>query len=119
MQSFRPLIWLFPLLLCGCFLVPHKIPVNQGNYVDQPMIDKLKAGMSRSQVRFVLGTPLVQDVLHPNRWDYVYMDGRAGNVTQKRRVSVLFEGDKLVQIESEQRPAEVKPPAASATGSKR
>jgi hypothetical protein len=47
------------------------------------------------------------------------MDGRAGNVTQKRRVSVLFEGDKLVQIESEQRPAEVKPPAASATGSKR
>ncbi len=102
------LVVVLPLLLAGCFLVPHKIAVNQGNLVDQAMIDKLKPGMTRSQVRFVLGTPLVQDALHPDRWDYVYMAGKAGDVKRERRVAVLFEGDKLVQIESESRPPEAK-----------
>jgi outer membrane protein assembly factor BamE len=109
----RILALLLPLTLCGCFLIPHKIEVKQGNFVDQPMIDKLKHGMSRSQVRFVLGTPLVQDALHPDRWDYVYMEGKAGDVKRERRVSVLFEQDKLVQIESESRPPKSEPSATT------
>ena len=98
------LVVALPLLLTGCFLVPHKIAVNQGNLVDQAMIDKLKPGMTRSQVRFVLGTPLVQDALHPDRWDYIYLVGRGGEVRPQRRVTVLFERDKLVQVETEEFP---------------
>lgn len=95
-----------PLLLAGCFLVPHKIPMQQGNYVDQEMVSKLKPEMTRSQVRFVLGTPLIVDPFHPDRWDYVYMVGKAGNVKRERNITVVFDGDKLVRIEGDVVPAE-------------
>jgi outer membrane protein assembly factor BamE len=92
---------LFALLLPGCMLAPHKIDIQQGNYVDQEMIDKLKPEMTRSQVRFVLGTPLVSDVFHPNRWDYVFMTGKAGKVQAERKITVVFDGDKLQRIEGD------------------
>ena len=92
---------LLPLLLAGCMLAPHKIDIQQGNYVDQEMVAKLKLEMTRSQVRFILGTPLVADAFHPNRWDYVFMTGRAGVVSSKRRITVVFDGDKLKRIEGD------------------
>ena len=92
---------LLPLLLAGCMLAPHKIDIQQGNYVDQEMIDKLKPDMTRSQVRFVLGTPLVADPFHPNRWDYVYMTGRAGDVEPECKITLVFDGDKLKYIEGD------------------
>ena len=58
------------LLVSGCSV--YKVEVQQGNVVTQEMIDKLKPGMTRSQVRFVLGTPLITDAFHPERWDYYY-----------------------------------------------
>ena len=61
-----------PPLLSACFLKPYKIDVQQGNFLDQEMVAKLKPGMTRSQVRFLLGTPLIADPFHPDRWDYVY-----------------------------------------------
>jgi outer membrane protein assembly factor BamE len=82
-------------------LAPHKIDMQQGNYVDQEMISKLKPEMTRSQVRFVLGTPLVADVFHPSRWDYVYLTGRAGDVRAQRKITVVFDGDKLSRIEGD------------------
>lgn len=97
----RVSILILPLLLSGCFLVPHKIPVQQGNYVDQQMVSKLKTDMTRSQVRFILGTPLIADPFHPNRWDYVFMTGKAGNVNRERRVTVVFEDDRLVRIDGD------------------
>lgn len=97
----RRLVLLLPLLLSGCFLVPHKIDVQQGNYVDQQMIDKLKPDMTKSQVRFVLGTPLIADVFHPERWDYVYLSGKAGEVRRERRITVVFDGDRLARIEGD------------------
>jgi len=87
-------------------LAPHKIDIQQGNYVDQEMIDKLKPEMTRSQVRFILGTPLVSDAFHPNRWDYVFMTGRAGKVHPERKITVVFEGDKLKRIEGDVRSKE-------------
>ena len=90
---------LLPFLLAGCMLAPHKIDVQQGNYVDEAMVAKLKTDMTRSQVRFILGTPLVADVFHPNRWDYVYMTGKAGKVRSQGKVTVVFEGDRLKAIE--------------------
>jgi outer membrane protein assembly factor BamE len=93
------------LLLGGCFLVPHKIEMQQGNYVDQKMIERLKPEMSRSQVRFILGTPLIADPFHPQRWDYVYLTGRAGDVRRERRITVVFEEDRLVRIEGDAVPS--------------
>jgi outer membrane protein assembly factor BamE len=93
--------WFLPLLLAGCFLVPHKIDMQQGNYVDQEMVSKLRPGMTRSQVRFILGTPLINDPFHPDRWDYVYLTGKAGNVSRERAVTVIFDGDSLARIEGD------------------
>ena len=99
---------LLPLLLAGCMLAPHKIDIQQGNYVDQEMVAKLKLEMTRSQVRFILGTPLVADPFHPNRWDYVFMTGRAGDVRSQRKITVVFDGDKLKHIEGDVAAAEEK-----------
>jgi outer membrane protein assembly factor BamE len=80
-------------------LVPHKIDMQQGNYLDAEVVAKLKPGMTRSQVRFLLGTPLVADVFHPQRWDYVYLTGKSGDMRIRDRLAVVFEGDKLEHVE--------------------
>jgi outer membrane protein assembly factor BamE len=95
------LFWLVPALLAGCMLAPHKIDIQQGNYVDQEMVAKLKPDMTRSQVRFILGTPLVADVFHPNRWDYVYLTGKAGEVRRQRKITVVFDGDRLKHVDGD------------------
>ena len=101
------LLWLLlSAVLAGCMLVPHKIDIQQGNYVDQEMVAKLKPDMTRSQVRFILGTPLVADVFHPNRWDYVYLTGKAGDVRRQRKITVVFDGDRLKFIDGDVVPSE-------------
>src|SRR5215213_11588851 len=94
------------IVLAGCRQVPmlpgispYRIDIQQGNYVTQDMVDKLKPGMSRSQVRFALGTPLVTDAFHPDRWDYVYVNQRKGRVVAQRRIVVVFQDDKLLRVE--------------------
>jgi outer membrane protein assembly factor BamE len=83
------------LVLSSCFLKPHKIDVQQGNYLDVEAIAKLKPGMTRSQVRFLLGTPLLTDAFHPDRWDYLYIDRRKGRLVQEHRLTLWFDGDQL------------------------
>lgn len=100
------LLFLLPALLAGCMLAPHKIDIQQGNYVDQAMVAKLKSEMTRSQVRFIMGTPLIADIFHPNRWDYVYLTGKANDVHARHKVTVVFDGDKLVRVEGDIAPAE-------------
>lgn len=96
------------LLLAGCkqvpmlpTLTPYKIDIQQGNYVDQEMVAKLKSGMTRSQVRFILGTPLVVDPFRTDRWDYVYVLHKGGDLVEQRRIAVIFEHDKLKRIEGD------------------
>lgn len=81
-------------------LNPYRIDIRQGNLVTQDMVGQLKAGMSREQVRFVLGSPMLADVFHPDRWDYVYYfkPGNKPEDTQQRRLIVYFEDDKLVSV---------------------
>lgn len=125
MRKVIPLV----LLLAGCQYVPmlpglsaHKVDIQQGNYVTQEMVDKVKPGMSRSQVRFALGTPLVVDPFHANRWDYIFVNQKKGRVLEQRRVIVVFLDDKVLRIEGEGAPStspgvSTKPaPAASRAG---
>lgn len=98
-------ILMMTLLLAGCSkiptLTPYKIDIQQGNYVTQDMIAKLKPGMSRSQVRFALGTPLIVDPFRTDRWDYVYTLHRQGKLVEQRQVTVVFRGDVLDRIEGD------------------
>ena len=80
---------------------PYRIDIQQGNVVTQEMVDKLKVGLTRSQVRFVLGSPLVIDMFHENRWDYIYLLQRQGKADERRRLTVIFDGDKLASIEGD------------------
>ena len=83
------------LVLSACFLRPYRIDVQQGNYIDQEVISKLKLEMTRAQVRFLLGTPLIADPFNPNRWDYLYYNLPAGRIKDVRRLTLYFEGDRL------------------------
>ncbi len=81
--------------------LPYKIDIQQGNVVTEDMVEKLRLGMTRSQVRFVLGSPLITDVFHINRWDYVYSLAPSGRLSEKRRLSIFFDGDLLTHIEGD------------------
>lgn len=72
--------------------------VQQGNVITQEMVDQLKTGMTRRQVQFVLGTPLITDPFHQDRWDYYYSYKRGNKYRAKRRLSLFFKGDELVEI---------------------
>jgi outer membrane protein assembly factor BamE len=95
---------LFLSLVAGCSSVnigPHRIDVQQGNALDQESVARLKPGLSRSQVRFLLGTPLVVDPFRSDRWDYVYMYYKAGKLAEQKRITLFFEGDTLMRIEGD------------------
>ena len=105
------------VLVAGCQTVTgipglhaYKIDIQQGNYVTQDMVAKLKPGMTKSQVRFALGTPLVTDVFHPDRWDYVYVLNKKGKLLEQRRIIVVFQDEKLLRLEGDVVPS---PEAAS------
>lgn len=96
---------LLSTLLASCsyistpVLSPYKMDIRQGNYVTAEMRDKLKLGMSKQQVRYVLGTPMVSDAFHGNRWDYVYRLEQRGEVVEKQRLTLYFEGDNLARMD--------------------
>jgi outer membrane protein assembly factor BamE len=93
-------------LLASCSaLTPYKVDVQQGNAVTQEMAARLKPGMTRSQVRFILGTPLLTDVFHADRWDYVFLDQKRGKVKEQRRITAVFAGDVLQRVEGDVAPA--------------
>lgn len=104
-MAIRILAVLACLALSSCFLKPHKIDIQQGNYIDADVLARLKPGMTRSQVRFLLGTPLITDPFHPERWDYMFIDRRAGNLREERRATLWFDGDKLRRAVTDTPPA--------------
>lgn len=81
--------------------LPYKIDIQQGNVVTEEMVEKLRPGMTRSQIRFLLGSPLITDVFHSNRWDYVYNLAPSGRLSEKRRLTIFFDGDILTHIEGD------------------
>ncbi len=80
------------------YLSPYRIDVRQGNFVTQEMVAQLKPGLSREQVRFILGSPLVADMFHVDRWDYVYRFQPGRGEPQQRRLAVFFQDNKLTRV---------------------
>ena len=91
------------LVGCSSFQFPgvHRITVQQGNVITQQMIDKLKPGMTRSQVRFVLGNAVIDDQLDADRWDYVYSIQIAGGNPIRKVLTVYFLDDRLSYFEGD------------------
>ncbi|MBS4096267.1 MAG: outer membrane protein assembly factor BamE [Sulfuricella sp.] len=98
MAYLRILLLLTLGALAGCSVSPYKLDIQQGNVVTQEMVAKLKPGMTKSQVRFIMGTPLITDAFHADRWDYVYRYQKAGTLTEERQVALYFEGENLKRV---------------------
>lgn len=110
----RLVLFLVLPLLAACSSNPesrpwlaYRIDIRQGNMVTQEMVSQLKMGQTRDQVRFILGTPLVADMFHADRWDYVYrfQPGALGAETEQRHLVVFFEKNKLVRLGGDVLPA--------------
>ncbi|MGE5450355.1 MAG: outer membrane protein assembly factor BamE [Acidobacteriota bacterium] len=120
----RALIALAPVaLLAGCansgqsvslskpetlfgLIEPYKVDVVQGNVVTQEFISQIQPGFGRMQVREILGTPLLTDIFHNDRWDYVFTIRRQGVPDQKRRVTIYFKNDAVDHFDAETLPQE-------------
>ncbi|WP_439107833.1 outer membrane protein assembly factor BamE [Congregibacter sp.] len=102
------------LSACGFVGFPgvYKIDVEQGNLVTQEMIEQLQPGMSRRQVRFIMGSPLVEDTFQPDRWDYPYVIRNGADIIREAQVRIFFEGDSLVNITGDYLPDWANPNAA-------
>ena len=105
-----------PALLTGCAsssgqgllerLTPYRIEIVQGNVVTSEQVARVKPGMTRAQVRDLLGTPLITDPFHADRWDYLFSIRRKGTEYQQRSVVVWFNGDSMRSIEAPDLPSE-------------
>ncbi len=101
------LLLLITFTLSGCtrsfdggFTTPllYKIDIQQGNVIEQDMLDKLKPGMDKEQVRFIMGTPVIIDPFHSERWEYIYSYQKGGGVREQRYITLHFVDEKLSYI---------------------
>src|ERR1700733_3278247 len=101
------------MLASGCV---YRINIQQGNFLDQTAVDQVKPGMTRSQIRYLLGTPMVADSFNKERWDYIYYlkKGRSRHV-DSRRVTVYFDDDKVARLD---KPTDAEAAAQDASASK-
>lgn len=103
-----PLVAVFCTLLAACtykpaFINEYKIDIQQGNVLTQEMVAQLKPGQTRDQVRFVLGSPMITDIFHQQRWDYLYryQNGQTG-VVESRKLAVFFDAEgRLARVEGD------------------
>lgn len=102
---------LFSLQLMSCATAVeylpyvYKIDVNQGNVIDQTMIDQLRPNMTKRQVLYIMGSPMLVDFFHQNRWDYVYSSKKGGEDLEQKTVSIFFENEQLKNIQGDFRPS--------------
>ena len=109
-MAMRYLVVLMVFLCASCSsslpgLKPYHLDIQQGNVVTSKMMLQLKPGMTKSQVRYVMGTPLLQDSFHQDRWDYIYQMNKGGEVVERRRVILEFNNDGLAKVRGDVIPA--------------
>ena len=88
------------------WITPYKVDVIQGNFVSREQVEQLQAGMTRDQVKAVLGTPLLSSLFHADRWDYVFTLKRQGVEPQSFKYTVFFKGDQLERFSGDSMPSE-------------
>ena len=98
----------------GTFKLPgvYRIDIQQGSIIDDEMLSKLKPGMDKNQVQFIMGTPPLVDPFHTNRWEYVYTFSKGGRQRKQRHITLHFEDDRLAYIDGDvvpglERPEEI------------
>ena len=101
-SAFNRTALLSSLLLVSCTTIldnlpgVYKIPIQQGNIVDQTMVDQIRPNMTERQVLYILGSPMLIDTFHQKRWDYLYSNQPSGEDRQQKRVTVVFNEENLV-----------------------
>jgi outer membrane protein assembly factor BamE len=99
------------LTLVSCSTILNNLPgvytleIQQGNIIDQAMVDQLRPGMNKRQVLYIMGSPMLDDVFHKNRWDYLYSDQASGEDRVQKQISLFFENDQIVGIQGDFRPS--------------
>jgi outer membrane protein assembly factor BamE len=112
----KPLLYstlLAGLSVASCSMVLNNLPgvytvdVQQGNIVDQSMVDQLRPGMSKRQVLYIMGSPMLKDVLHENHWEYLYSNQPGGEARQQKRITLYFQDDKIVGLQGDFKPSKL------------
>ena len=98
------------LTLAGCgsnfgFPGVYRINIEQGNVVTEEMVEQLRPGLNRRQVQYIMGTPLIEDSFHDNRWDYRYLLRNGNQTLSETQLTLWFEGDELVRAEGPDAPS--------------
>lgn len=90
------------VLMCvaisGCFLRPYRFPVTQGNEICADTVAQLQVGMSANEVRYLMGTPMLQDVFHENRWDYIYIEKPGYGPAARYHLAIFFQDGHIASI---------------------
>jgi outer membrane protein assembly factor BamE len=102
---------IFLLTSCSYFLdrIPgvYSLDIQQGNMISQDVINQLRPNMSKRQVLFVMGSPMLKDIFHERRWDYLYSLQAGGNPRVQKKISLFFDGDKLIGVQGDYRPSNI------------
>ena len=107
----RPLLLFAVMAQTACSTILNNVPgvysitIQQGNIVDQAMIDQLRPRMSKRQVLFIMGSPMLEDFFHENRWDYLYYNKPSGSDLVQKKVTLYFENDQVVAIQGDLKPS--------------
>ncbi|MCQ8104749.1 outer membrane protein assembly factor BamE [Methylomonas sp. SURF-2] len=102
-----------PLALTACETILNNLPgvytidIEQGNMIDQSMVDQLRPNMSKRQVLYIMGSPMLTDAFHDRRWDYLYSDQPGGGARLQKRLSLYFDGDHLIGVQGDFRPSQL------------
>jgi len=87
--------------MCACgskLLTVYKIDVQQGNALDTEMVNKVQVGMTKEQVQYILGSPLITDAFHPERWDYIYLFTPGYGEQERKQFTVIFDRDEVIEL---------------------
>ena len=112
-KSLFSLSLLTSLTLVSCSTILNHLPgvytleIQQGNIIDQTMVDQLRPGMNKRQVLYIMGSPMLDDVFHKNRWDYLYSDKPSGEDNVQKQLSLFFENDQIVGVQGDFKPSSV------------
>lgn len=102
-----------PLTLTACETILTNLPgvytidIEQGNMIDQSMVDQLRPNMSKRQVLYIMGSPMLTDTFHEQRWDYLYSEQPGGEARVQKRISLYFNGDNLAGVQGDFRPSQM------------